>query len=124
MRIGSPGVISSRVPHHPAYGFDRVIAPIDAPAIGSMSHETGARLPAVQLENLAGCMRQVLMQKPDESCNFMTGVETTQGVGCEDPCPAAFCYGCGHPGCEKSRENRIDADVGRAAPGRQVNNKT
>lgn len=69
-------------------------------------------------------MGQVLMQKTDEIRHFMTGIETTQGVGREDLLAAVFGNGCGHAGGEKSRENRVDADVRRAVTGRQVNHQT
>ena len=80
--------------------------------------------PAVQLENLAGGVREMMMQITDESGDLVTGVEATQCVSGEDPCPALFGDGCGHAGGEKSRQNRVDPDVAMTVTGRQINDKT
>lgn len=75
---------------------------------------------AVELEALAGGVRQPVVKRPDEPSHRHRGVERPQRVLGEDLRPPFGSDPRGHPGLEKPREDDVDPDSVATMPGGQV----
>ena len=68
--------------------------------------DSGKSAAAVQLEDLAGGVGKLVVQKPDETRGFKAGVEASQRMSCEDFRAAALGDGLRSCGFPEIREGR------------------
>lgn len=70
-----------------------------------------SRNPAVELEGLAGSMRQRVVKEINEAGDGLGSVEPVERVGCQDFRPAFFRDIFSHPSFKKSWKDGVHPDV-------------